>query len=59
MESAVSTYAAAWSSHNPVSLASFYNEKGSLTVDGGVPSVGRPAITETARRFMTAFPDMV
>ena len=52
-------YAAAWSSQNPVSLASFYNEKGSLTVNGGAPSVGRSAITETARGFMTAFPDMV
>jgi hypothetical protein len=52
-------YAAAWSSQNPVSLASFYNEKGSLSVNGGAPSVGRTAITETARGFMTAFPDMV
>ena len=52
-------YAAACSSQNPVSLASFYNETGSLTVKGGAPSVGRTAITETARGFMTAFPDMV
>jgi len=52
-------YAAAWSSQNPVSLASFYNEKGSLTVNGGAPSVGRSAIAEAARGFMTAFPDMV
>jgi hypothetical protein len=40
-------YAAAWSSQNPVSLASFYNENGSLTVNGGAPSVGRTAITDT------------
>ena len=52
-------YAAAWSSQNPVSLASFYNENGSLTVNGAAPSVGRTAISETARGFMTAFPDMV
>jgi uncharacterized protein (TIGR02246 family) len=52
-------YAAAWSSQNPVGLASIYSEKGSLTVNGGAPSVGRTAITETARGFMTAFPDMV
>jgi predicted ester cyclase len=52
-------YAAAWSSQNPVSLASFYSERGSLTVNGGAPSVGRTAITETARGFMSAFPDMV
>ena len=52
-------YAAAWSSQNPLSLASFYDEQGSLTVNGGAPSVGRTAIIETARGFMTAFPDMV
>jgi uncharacterized protein (TIGR02246 family) len=52
-------YAAAWSSGNPSSLASFYAENGSLTVNGGPPSVGRAAITATARGFMTAFPDMV
>ena len=52
-------YAAAWSSQNPVSLASFYNERGSLIVNGGAPSVGRRAIIETAGGFMTAFPDMV
>ena len=52
-------YAAAWSSQDPVSLASFYNEMGSLTVNRGAPSVGRTVITETARAFMTAFPDMV
>jgi hypothetical protein len=52
-------YAAAWSSRNPVSLAAFYTENGSLTVNGGAPSVGRPAITETVRGYMTAFPDMV
>jgi hypothetical protein len=52
-------YAAAWSSQNPSRLASFYNERGSLIVNGGAPSVGRKAITETAGGFMTAFPDMV
>jgi hypothetical protein len=52
-------YAAAWSSQNPASLASFYSEKGSLTVNSGTPSVGRAAITATAQGYMTAFPDMV
>jgi hypothetical protein len=33
-------YAAAWSSQNPVSLASFYAENGWLTVNGGAPAVG-------------------
>lgn len=52
-------YAAAWSSQDPTLLASFYTENGSLRVNGGSPSVGRAAITETARSYMTAFPDMV
>lgn len=52
-------YAAAWSSQDPARLASFYSEAGSLTVNAGPPSVGRPAITATAQAFMTAFPDMV
>lgn len=52
-------YAAAWSGQNPDSLASFYAESGSLTVNAGAPSVGRAAITATARGYMSAFPDMV
>jgi uncharacterized protein (TIGR02246 family) len=51
-------YAAAWSSQNPVEFAAFYDEGGTLTVNGA-PSVGRAAITATARAYMTAFPDMV
>jgi hypothetical protein len=30
-----------------------------LRVNAGAPAVGRPAITEVAKGFMTAFPDMV
>ena len=52
-------YTAAWSSQTPARLAAFYAEDGSLTVNAGAPSVGRAAITATAREFMTAFPDMV
>ena len=52
-------YAAAWSSQDPEALASFYAEDGSLTVNAGEPSVGRPAIAATAAGFMSAFPDMV
>jgi uncharacterized protein (TIGR02246 family) len=51
-------YAAAWSSQDPVKFASFYDENGSLTVNGA-SSVGRAAITATARAYMSAFPDMV
>jgi predicted ester cyclase len=52
-------YAAAWSGQNPEDLASFYAESGSLTVNAGLPSVGRAVIAATAKEYMTAFPDMV
>ena len=52
-------YAAAWSSRNPANVAAFYSDRGTLTVNEGMPSVGRAAITASARTFMTAFPDMV
>ena len=52
-------YAGAWSSGDPASLAAFYTDTGSLTVNAGPPSVGRGAIASKAHGFMTAFPDMV
>lgn len=52
-------YAAAWSSQDPASLAAFYSDSGSLTVNAGAASVGRAAITATAQAFMSGFPDMV
>jgi hypothetical protein len=51
-------YAAAWSGKDPVKFGEFYDENGSLVVNGSA-SVGRAAITETARSYMAAFPDMV
>ena len=51
-------YTAAWCSQDPASVAAFYAVEGSLTVNGGTPAVGRNAITEVARSFMTALPDM-
>ena len=51
-------YAAAWSGKDPVKFGEFYDEHGSLVVNGSA-SVGRAAIIETARSYMTAFPDMV
>lgn len=51
-------YAAAWSGQDPVAFGAFYDEQGSLIVNG-TASVGRPAIIEKARSFMTAFPDML
>ena len=53
------SYAAAWSSQDPERFASYYAENGFLQINDGEPSVGREAVTETARSFMSAFPDMV
>jgi uncharacterized protein (TIGR02246 family) len=52
-------YTAAWCSQNAASVAAFFAENGSLTINDGTPSVGRTAITAAAQGFMTAFPDMV
>jgi hypothetical protein len=51
-------YTAAWCGGDPARVASFYEERGSLRVNGGAPAVGRPAVAEVARGFMTAYPDM-
>jgi hypothetical protein len=52
-------YTAAWCSQHAADVAACYSERGSLTINGGAPAQGRPAITEAAQSFMTAFPDMV
>jgi len=52
-------YAEAWGSQKPEKVAAFYAEGGSLSVNNGTPAVGREAIAEVARGFMTTFPDMV
>src|SRR6266480_6315316 len=52
-------YAKAWCSHNPESVAAFFAENGSLSVNDGAPAVGRTAITKEAEAFITTFPDMV
>jgi predicted ester cyclase len=44
---------------NPESVAAFFAENGSLSVNDGPPAVGRPAIAEVARGFMRDLPDMV
>lgn len=51
-------YTAAWCSQNPASVAAFYDDNGSLSVNDDAPAVGREAITQVAQGFMTAFPDM-
>ena len=52
-------YAEAWCSQNPESLAAFFAENGSLSVNDGPPAVGHVAIAREAQGFMTTFPDMV
>ncbi len=51
-------YTEAWCSGDPVRVAEHYAADGSLTINGGTPSLGRAAITEAARSFMDAFPDL-
>jgi nuclear transport factor 2 (NTF2) superfamily protein len=51
-------YTAAWCSQNAANVAAFYSVDGSLSINGGASATGRPAITEVAQSFMTAFPDM-
>ena len=52
-------YAKAWCSQNPESVAAFFAENGSLSVNDGPPAIGRAAIGEIARGFMRDFSDMV
>src|SRR2546429_9902029 len=52
-------YAEAWCGQNPESVAAFYAENGSLSVNDGPPAMGRAAIAQIARGFMRDFPDMI
>lgn len=52
-------YTAAWCSQDAASVAAFFIPDGTLTINEGVPSTGRPAITVATQGFMTAFPDLV
>ena len=52
-------YAQAWCSQKPDSVAAYFSDSGSLTINNGTPAVGRAAISKAAESFMTAFPDMV
>ena len=51
-------YTEAWCGQDPERVAAHYAPDGSLTINDGAPSDGRRAITEAARSFMVAFPDM-
>ena len=59
MKDFATRYTAAWCSQDAASVASFFSESGSLRINDGTPSVGRPAITAAVQGFMTAFPDLV
>lgn len=51
-------YTAAWCSQNPQSVAAFFSPEGVLNING-TPAMGRNAIAEAARGFITSFPDLV
>jgi predicted ester cyclase len=51
-------YTAAWCSQDPARVAAFFAPTGSLRVNDAAPAVGRGAITQIARGFMSAFPDL-
>ena len=51
-------YTAAWKSRNAASVAAFYAQNGSLSVNAGASANGRPAITEIVQGYMTGFPDL-
>ena len=54
-----SSYAEAWSSHDPARVAAFFAHGGSLCVNAGEPAVGRDAIVAVANGFFTDLPDLV
>lgn len=59
MKAFATRYTAAWSGQDPARVAALFAEHGSLSINDAEPSVGRPAITEAAKGFMTAIPDLV
>ncbi|MDA0378525.1 MAG: ester cyclase [Bacteroidetes bacterium] len=52
------TYAAAWSSKDPSSVADMFASNGSLVINDGPEAVGYDAVVVVAQEFMTAFPDL-
>lgn len=53
------SYAQAWCSKKPEFVASYFAKDGSLQVNVGAPAQGTEEITEVAKGFMDAFPDMI
>lgn len=52
-------YAQSWCSQRPNFVSSFFAEGGELTVNNGKTAKGTNAITNVAKGFMEAFPDMI
>lgn len=52
-------YAQVWGSNRPEFVAMFFEEDGILEINDREPAVGRNAITNVAKGFMDAFPDMI
>jgi nuclear transport factor 2 (NTF2) superfamily protein len=48
------SYTDAWCSHDPARVAGHFAPGGTIAINGGAPT----EITEVARAFMTAFPDI-
>jgi nuclear transport factor 2 (NTF2) superfamily protein len=48
------SYTEAWCTHDPTRVAGHYVPGGTITINGGDPT----EITEVARSFVTAFPDI-
>ncbi len=51
-------YARAWCSQVPESVAAFFADDGSLSVNENTPATGREAIASVAQGYMTDFPDL-
>jgi predicted ester cyclase len=51
-------YTAAWCSQNPEAVAAFFSPNCSLKINDATPAVGRAALADAARGFMSAFPDL-
>jgi len=53
------SYAQVWCSQRPNFVSSFFSEDGILQINDGSPAKGTEEITNVAKGFMDAFPDMV
>ena len=52
-------YAAAWCSHKPEAVASFYATDGQISINNGDVLKGTDAIVEMAKGFYAEFPDII